>query len=151
MEKEEKYMDLQVYRLLEENYSTDLFRSELLHMKRNHSEYEFVSILIRYNFVEVYWKKKWYYKALYTLALLDYLSDKHKAPYFSKYDYYRTKKLQNLAYPSGIEILDKLKPNEDIKKKAVHKCRKDNYGKYFIKYNIVECGEYGNESFINEI
>lgn len=131
-------MDLQIYRLLEEDYTYDMFRSEMYHMRKNHSDKDFVFILIKYNFVEVFWKKEWYYKAFYTLALLDYLSDKHNAPYFEKYNNYRTQKLKEIVYPSGIEIWDRLNPNNNEKEIAIQKCKNDEYGKYFLKYNIIE-------------
>lgn len=131
-------MDLQIYRLLEEDYTTDLFRSELLHMKKRTTDLEFVTILIKYNFVEVYWNKKWYYKALYTLALLDYLSDEHNAPHYDKYDFYRTQKLERVVYPSGILLLDNLHPNDKIKDKTISECKKNKFSRYFLKYNIIE-------------
>lgn len=134
-------MDLQIYRLLEENYTMDMFRSEMSHMRKNHSDKNFVTILIKYNFVEVFWEKEWYCKSLYTLALLDYLSDKYNAPYFKKYNFYRTQKLKSVVYPSGIEILDKLNPSKGIKEEAMQKCKSDDYGKCFAKYNIVEFEE----------
>lgn len=131
-------MDLQIYRLLEEDYTTDLFRSEFFHMKKNHTDLEFVTILIKYNFVEVYWNKKWYYKALYTLALLDYLSDEYNTPHYDKYDFYRTQKLERTVYPSGIILLDNLHPNDKIKDKVVSECKKNKFSRYFLKYNIIE-------------
>ena len=134
-------MDLQIYRLLEEDYSIDLFRSELCHMWKRHSDLDFVTILIKYNLVEIYWNKEWYYKSLYTLALLDYLSDKHNAPHYDKYNFYRTQKLEEIVYPSGIMLLDNIYSEKKIKDKAINECRKDNFGKYFLKYNIIELGD----------
>ena len=134
-------MDIQIYRILEEEYSNDLFRSEISHMRNHFSDKEIVEILIKYNMVEVFWKKKWYFKAFYILALLDYLSDKYNAPYFHKYDYYRTRKLKDVAYPSGILLLDKANIDANIKKKTIKECKQDSYGKYFLKYNIVELEE----------
>lgn len=131
-------MDLQIYRLLEEDYSTDLFRSEISHMRKNHSDKEFVTIILQYDFINVFWKKEWYFKAFYTLALLDYLSDKHKAPYLEKYNKYRSHKLEKYIYPSSLVMWNQIVPNSDILNKTLKKCKESSYSRYFLKYNIIE-------------
>lgn len=131
-------MDIQIYRLLEEEYTVDLFRSEISHMRKQYSDKEFVTILLKYDFITHYWEKQWYYQALYILALLDYLSDKHHVSYLQKYEYYRSQKLKYCIYPAGITMWNKLNPQLDLLTKTLEKCKSSFYSQYFLKYNIIE-------------
>lgn len=134
-------MNIQIYRLLEEDYSDDLFRSEISHIRDHYTDHDVVSMILKYNMIEVFWNKEWYFKAFYILALLDYLSDKYHAPYISRYEKYRTQKLKTLVYPIGISLLEISKVDPTIKQRANARCQTDNYGKYFLKYNIIELQE----------
>lgn len=134
-------MNIQIYRLLTENMQFDLFRSEMEHMHVKNTDKGFVTIILTYNFVENFWKKEWYAKSFYTLAMLDYLSDKHKVPYYEPYNYYRTQKLENIIYPLGVLMLDEINGNHSERNKAIRIAKEDPYGKYFLKYNIIEVSE----------
>ena len=134
-------MNFQIYRLLVEDMEFDLFRSEMEHMHLENRDIEFIRIIMTYNFVENFWKKEWYAKSLYTLAMLDYLSDKHHVPYYEKYNYYRKQKLKDPVYPMGIVMIDKINHNDNEKEKMRKIVRNDSYGKYFFRYNIMEVAE----------
>ena len=116
----------------------DNFRSEVCHILKSAGDAEFVSIVVSEKWVETFWKWNWKEESLYTLALLDYLSDLYDVTPYSAYDWYRKQKLDETLFPQSIMIEDRLKPERKIKEKVVEDCRNNYCSSFFIKYNIVE-------------
>ncbi len=133
-------LSIRSMRCLDENLTYDLFRSEICHMLNYYKDLAFVEIILRHDFIGVFWKKHWYAKAFYTLSILDYLSDQYDMPYFAAYDQIRSQKLSQPQFPQDINILEKLGNN--AKKTAIKECQNSPIGKYFYKYNIVEWSIY---------
>lgn len=131
-------MNAQIYSLLNNKMTHDMFRSELTHLKEHTSAKEFVTILLKYDFIRNFWKKEWHFEAFYTLALFDYLSDVYHAPQLSIYDDIRQYSLDEFDYPSSLKVLDAVSHNTKACDKARKECETDPYGKYFYKYRIIE-------------
>ena len=121
---------------LKYNMPWDNFRSNMCHMLKYYGDFEFLKILIYYDFVGVLWRKTWYAKAFYSLAILDYLTDKFGIENFPNYEVLRKYQLPNMFFPKDIEFLEAL--GVQAKDKAIMDCSTDSIGKYFFKYNIIE-------------
>ena len=74
----------------------DNFRSEICHFLKSKGDVDFVTIIIKENWIERFWKWGWKEESLYILAVLDYLSDLYKVSPYNKYDWYRTQKLEEI-------------------------------------------------------
>ena len=103
----EKY-DMRLKRLLGGKLSYDVFRSEICHMYHFDGDYEFISKVMRVNLVMVLWNNHEYDKALYTLAMIDYISWKNGVTLYEGYAKIRACKLEKILYPEGIILLDKI-------------------------------------------
>ena len=86
----EKY-DMRLKRLLGGKLSYDVFRSEICHMYHFDGDYEFISKVMRVNLVMVLWNNHEYDKALYTLAMIDYISWKNGVMLYEGYFDAKTK------------------------------------------------------------
>ena len=84
IEAKEKY-DMRLKRLLGGKLSYDVFRSEICHMYHFDGDYEFISKVMRVNLVMVLWNNHEYDKALYTLAMIDYISWKNGVMLYEGY------------------------------------------------------------------
>lgn len=124
--------------LLNYKQTNSNFRSEMQHFRNHTSVKEFITIIMKNDFIRTYWKKDWYFEAFYTLALLDYLTDQYHAKRFEAYNDIRACTLNDYAYPSSICVLQTLRPQKDIYKIAREECKNDPYGKYFYQYKIIE-------------
>jgi hypothetical protein len=99
---------------------------------------EFISGVMGCDFANELWDRKEYAKSLYVLAMIDYLSWKNKVPYFDGYKSLRSCKLQDVLYPAGIVMLDKIEHSDKHRKKAIAECSKDDCGRFFFRHNIIE-------------
>lgn len=124
--------------ILQKRMDFDLFKSEICHIYKNLGTYKFISEIVIDDWITYFWEKQWFPESFYTLAMLDYLSDLNNAPYLEKYASYRHLKLAEPIYPSDIILLDVLNKNNNEKQLAIEECSKDECGKYFLKYNIIE-------------
>lgn len=124
--------------ILQERMSFDLFRSEICHIYKNLGLYDFVSEILKDDWISYFWNKQWFEESFYTLAMLDYLSELNDVPYLPKYNEYRKLKLAEPVFPTDILFLDKLNKNNDEKQKAIDECNKTVCGRHFLKYNIIE-------------
>ena len=83
-----------------------IFRDNLHHMLKE-SELETMLFIIKENLIPGYWDKEEPLKALYTIALLDYLCKKHGMKIAGDYDKYRNFRLSKPFYvqsPASIEL-----------------------------------------------
>ena len=124
--------------LLNYKQTNSNFCSEMQHFRNHTSVKEFITIIMKNDFIRTYWKKAWYFESFYTLALLDYLSDQYHAKRFEGYNDIRSYTLKEYAYPSSIRTLQMLRPQKDIYKMAREECKNDPYGQYFYQYKIIE-------------
>ncbi len=132
-----KNLKLRSYRCLNHNMVFDSFRSEICHMLAYYGDFDFLEIILTNDFIGNFYRKGWQAKAFYTLAILDYLTDKYECEPLSDYDFLRKKRLPAPLFPQGIKILEKI-GNTDAKQNAINECKNNPVGKYFYKYNIIE-------------
>lgn len=109
------------------------FRSEICHQLKYLGDIGFIKFVISNNLITNYYNKGWFEEALYSLALLDYISDKNNIPCVKEYHYLRNKKLKHRIFSRDIYILSKLNANTNAKKESLK-----NAIPMFLKYNIVE-------------
>lgn len=108
----------------------DIFRGNVCH-KLCQNQLGFIEEMLITNIIDEYWKKQEYFQAFYLVACLDYLSRLHHIPIYTKYNYIRQYKLEDMYYPTSIRI-----------KATIMNVSIDDYCKdaipEFLKYNIVE-------------
>ena len=111
----------------------ELFKSEVCHLLKELGDTEFIISLLESDTIRKYYDKQWYPEALYLLAMLDYVSRVNAVVLCADYDDLRTKKLQEIIYPSGIITQAIVTGDETIKSKAIEESIAE-----FIRFNIVE-------------
>ena len=111
----------------------ELFKSEVCHLLKELGDTEFIISLLESDTIRKYYDKQWYPEALYLLAMLDYVSRVNAVELCADYDDLRTKKLQEIIYPSGIITQAIVTGDETIKSKAIEESIAE-----FIRFNIVE-------------
>ena len=109
------------------------FRSEICHQLKSMGDINFVKHIITNNLINMYYNKGWFEETLYSLALLDYVSERNKIPFVKEYSYLRNKRLKYRIFPRDINLLSKLNKKSNTKKDALSKAIP-----MFLKYNIVE-------------
>ena len=118
---------------LEYHMPFEEFRSEICHKLKSLGDIDFIRYVITNNIINNYYNKCWFEETLYTLALLDYISQNNNIPLVKEYSYLRNKKLKHRIFPRDINLLSKLDTNIRAKKNALKKAIP-----IFLKYNIVE-------------
>ena len=111
----------------------ELFKSEVCHQLKEFGDTEFIISLLESDAIRKYYDKQWYPEALYLLAMLDYVSRDNAVELCAEYDDLRTKKLQEIIYPSGIITQAIVTGDETIKSKAINESIPE-----FLRFNIVE-------------
>lgn len=111
----------------------ELFKSSLRHQLHDLGDKAFMTRILEMDLVEVYVSRQWYPEALYTLAMLDVLCRVHQLPLATKYDHYRTLRLDQILYPADVLILSLAQNNDQIKQETY-----DNSLLEFKRFNIVE-------------
>lgn len=129
---------VRLYRIMNEELSYDMFRSEICHMYHFDGDYEFIRKVMDANLVVYLWNKCEYAKALYTLAVIDYLSWKNDVPFFEEYEPMRKRKLEDILYPSAIVMLDRMEQSNRNRNMAIEECKNDECGAFFFRHNIIE-------------
>ncbi len=122
-----------VYINTETRYDFDIFKSNICHKYKEMGFKNFITVVLQRDIITDYIEKGWYPEALYTLAMLDYISRINNIPLCTKYDSYRTAKLNQMIYPSSVVVEAKIMKNDDILQKA-----KDNAIPEFLRFNIIE-------------
>ncbi len=128
-------MDARLYNLITEDLDPDTFKSELSHKYCFDGEVTFLKDILTYDLIGVLYNKNWHFKALYTLSLLDYISQKRGAPLYQKYNDLRTRKLERPAFSSDVII-------SHTEKEAIQECAQSESGRIFMSHNIVEVVDY---------
>ena len=130
--------NMRLHRLSNNNLSYDIFRSEICHMYHFDGDYKFIREVMTSQLVTVLWNKKEYAKALYTLAMIDYISWKNGVDLYEGYKELRACKLEKILYPEGIVLLDKIQNSSENRERAMQICRNDPCGVFFFRHNIIE-------------
>jgi hypothetical protein len=130
--------DVRLNRVVNGTLSYDIFRSEICHMYHFDGDSVFISKVMKTNLVMILWNKREYAKALYVLALIDYISWKNDVPLFDGYAHIRKCKLENILYPSEVILMDKIEHTHKNRDIAVATCKQDECGVFFFRHNIIE-------------
>lgn len=131
-------MNMRLNRILNENMTYDVFRSEVSHMYQFEGECNFVIDVVHHNAVVQLWQRGSYDKSLYLLAMIDYISWKNNVPALEDYQFYRKQRLVKTKFPPSIEMLDSVMKTDENKRKAIAECREDECGRFFYRHNIIE-------------
>lgn len=115
----------------------ELFKSNVCQMIKN-KDSQIVINEIRRNLIDEYFDDEEYDKALYLVAMIEYLCRRDSLKKIPEIDKYKGIKLSKLVYPAGVELVTRLLKNDDYKKKALNNAEPE-----FLKHNIVE-GEIEN-------
>ncbi len=129
---------LRILRCIEDDIPFDTFRSEICHeYKYVGDDYRFCEIMIESDMINNLWNKNWRAKALYMMAIMDFIADKYDVDPPKDYDEIRNQKLKDPLIPQSIRILDRI-GEKDYFDKAIKECSEHPVGKFFYKYNIIE-------------
>lgn len=114
-----------------DNYTT--YTSELCHMLKRVGDHDFIRDILKYVDIDSLLQLGRKKHALYTVALIDYISKENNIPLKSELDKYRDMRMEVLSYPSGVETYTRVVNGNDMKEKALTNAIPE-----FLKYNIVE-------------
>lgn len=117
------------------NLEFDQWKSSLQHHIRSKGEIKALEEMLREDVVTVEFNKKNYCKALYALAMIDYLSAKNNIPLCSEYSEYRKLKLQEPVFPTSAKM--DLEVTGMTEEKVIKKYM-EGAEPMFLKYGIVE-------------
>lgn len=116
-----------------ERVSLETFKNQVRHDLKELGDEAFLEKTISSDLVNRYWRLEWYFEALYTLAMVDYLCRVNNLKIVSKYDDLREYKLPEISYPSDIVLASMIDNDHDIRKMAVKESIPE-----FMRFNIVE-------------
>ena len=126
--------DMRLERLTYGNLSYDTFQSEACHMYHFDGDFLFISKVMKANLITVLWNREKYAKALYILAMVDYVSWKNDVPLFSDYEQIRASKLKAPLFPAEVIMLDKIEESYNNRRIALETCKNDECGKFFFRH-----------------
>jgi hypothetical protein len=116
----------------------DVFRSAVCHELHHKGVYKFVKDVLYSNCVFELWDNGQYAKALYLVAMVDYLSYKYVAPEFNGFSNFRRIKLARVLFPQDVLLTDALEGGTHCREEAIARCSKDECGRFFFRHNIIE-------------
>lgn len=109
------------------------YTSELCHMLKRMGDYEFIKRILNYidlNELLQSGRKK---HALYTVAMIDYVSKENHLPVKAELAEYRCMKMDSISFSSGVETYTRITHKSDLKDRALQTALDE-----FLVYNIVE-------------
>ena len=130
--------DVRLIRLLNKELSYEIFRSEICHMYHFDGDYNFISKVMKSNLVMILWNRNEYAKALYALAMIDYISWKNSVPFFDGFAELRAYKLEKTLYPLEVLLMDKIEHSHKNRDEAAAVCSQDECGAFFFRHNIIK-------------
>lgn len=111
----------------------ETFKSNTKHLIHDTDALTFLEKTIRSDLVNVYFERKWFPEALYTLAMIDYLSRINNIPLYKKYDSLRKSKLKRIIYPASLLITSAVEKRSVLLKQYFSQSIEE-----FKRFNIVE-------------
>lgn len=109
------------------------FKNALRHQLHELGDKAFLKKMLMEDEVETYVSRQWYPEALYILGMMDLLCRLHQLPLATKYDTYRSLKLDQILYPADISILSLAQHSDRIKQESFDQSIPE-----FKRFNIVE-------------
>lgn len=117
----------------EERSDFELFKSGVCHRLKELGDTAFLIETLEKDDIRGYYEKGWYPESLYLLAMLDYISRLSGIPLCERYGDLRTKKLETVLYPAGVELLAAVAGNSQPREQAMREAIPE-----FLWHNIVE-------------
>lgn len=111
----------------------ETFKGNMRHEIHFTDDLSFIEKTLSSDQIDAYLEKKWYPEALYTLAMVDYLSRINEIPLYNKYDSLRKAKLKRIHYPASLIIAQEFKENKKIVEEYFERSIPE-----FKRFNIVE-------------
>lgn len=96
----------------------ELYKNEIRHRVKFDGWFDFLYDVLSSDRIRTLYNEKSYFKALYLLAMTDYLCRIHDIPLANRYDDIRRTKMSSIVYPSSILLLARACPEESIKEDA---------------------------------
>lgn len=132
-----KVLDVSMESIIEpclvEREDFELFKSNTCHRLKELGDIQFVIELLEKDYIQEYYRRKWYTESLYLLAMLDYISRENDIPICTKYDNIRVCKLKKPLFPSGVLVSAKINQNDDILQRSIDEAIPE-----FRRFNIIE-------------
>lgn len=113
--------------------SFELYKSNVCHELKELGDLPFIAYHLRKDDISELFEQKCFAKALYLLAMVDYISRINNIPFCDKYDAMRACRFENTLYPAGILIESLMMESEQIKEEAKQSAIPE-----FLRFNIVE-------------
>ena len=123
--------------LLQERPAFEQFRSEMCHKLKRNGDIEMLRFIRKNNYIDLFWKLKWYPESLYLLALFDLLSKKNNVNLCEDYDWYRKQKMKELIVPVDVLLDEKMNPQSNYRETLIKNANRE-----FLNYNILEGDVY---------
>lgn len=111
----------------------ETFKGNMRHEIHFTDDLSFIEKTLSSDLIDAYLEKKWYPEALYTLAMVDYLSRINEIPLYNKYDSLRKAKLKRIHYPASLIIAQEFKENKKLVEEYFERSIPE-----FKRFNIVE-------------
>jgi len=118
---------------VEKRPSFENFKSAICHKVKYMGDIDFLIHTLESNEIRNYFDKRWYLESLYLLAMVDYLSRENSFPLVLEYNDLRRVRLQEIVYPTGIQVMSELCGSDKYKELSVSEAIPE-----FIRHNIVE-------------
>lgn len=109
------------------------YTSELCHMLKRMGDLDFARNILNYVDIDKLLASGRKKHALYTVAIIDYISKENNLPMKEELSKYRGMKMETLSFSSGVETYTRIVKNDSMKKKIL-----DSAIREFLIYNIVE-------------
>ena len=109
------------------------YTSEICHMLKRMGDFSFVQNILDFVDIDLLLQSNRKKHALYTVAIIDYISKENNIPIKAELSKYRNLKMETLSFTKGIETYTKIVKKNDMKEKALTAAIDE-----FLIYNIVE-------------
>lgn len=113
--------------------SFESFTSNVCHDLKSKGDYDFLINVVESKRIRYLYMAHSYKRALYLLAMIDYISRTNNIPYCSDYDDIRNTKLTEVVYPSSVRVKCSVFGTDSFKNEAF-----ENSIPEFKRFNIVE-------------
>lgn len=111
----------------------EIFKSNVCHQLKELGDREFLISVLESHEIQDYFYMKWYLESFYLLAMVDYLSRINHIPLCRDFDFIRSHKLSDPAYPAGVIALNNAFPDKNVLEEA-----RRNSIPEFLHFNLVE-------------
>ena len=119
--------------ICDRGYTFTWFRSEQCHLVHRKGELDYLVDVLESREIDRYWRLSMYAEAMYEVAMIDYISRRNDLPRCENYNEIRQYKLDHVAYPIDVKLIDEMRGNCDEAVKSETDAIPE-----FRRFNIVE-------------